>query len=66
MVFNSSGIGTVLQLNLSFCPGNKVRFLCLFGWLLSVDVLGTEGGVSNYQVKQLEQQNERMKEAIVK
>ncbi|XP_076372177.1 dynactin subunit 1-like isoform X2 [Tachypleus tridentatus] len=27
---------------------------------------GTEGAVSNYQVKQLEQQNERLKEALVK
>ncbi len=28
--------------------------------------VGTEGGASSYQVKQLEQQHERLKEALVK
>ena len=28
--------------------------------------VGTEGGATSYQVKQFEQQNERLKEALVK
>ena len=31
-----------------------------------VSQAGTEGGATTYQVKQLEQQNERLKEALVK
>ena len=31
-----------------------------------VSQAGTEGGATSYQVKQLEQQNERLKEALVK
>ncbi len=31
-----------------------------------VQQAGTEGGATTYQVKQLEQQNERLKEALVK
>ncbi len=31
-----------------------------------VQQVGTEGGATSYQVKQLEQQNERLKEALVK
>ena len=38
-------------------------FNFLFDWLIDS---GTDGVANNYQVKQLEQQNERLKEAIVK
>jgi hypothetical protein len=45
-----------------FKSSNEVLDLCFVTWLLG----GTEGAVNSYQVKQLEQQNDRMKEALVK
>ena len=47
----------------------QLRYFSFYEYLifcLSVDLLGTDGVANNYQVKQLEQQNERLKEAIVK